>query len=125
MRKNVKFYKCNVCKNVIGLIEGDPANIKCCNKPMQHLQPISENNNKNNLVCKKEEDKLIVNVGKFDYPMSTDDYIMWIAQVTDNQTTRIRLHPGELPQVIFPYVGNSIIYAYSNKGNLLETEFES
>lgn len=121
MRKNVRFYKCNVCQNVIGLIEGDPSKIECCNKPMKHMQAISKNNN---IICKKEGDKLIVNIGKFDHPMTTDDYIMWIAQVTDNQTTRIRLHPGELPQVIFPYVGSSIIYAYNNKGNLLETEIE-
>lgn len=126
MKKNVKFYKCSICRNVIGLIDGDPNKLECCNEPMHRLEPNNMiiDKEKEIPVCKKEGDKLIVNVGKIDHSMTEDDYIMWVAEVTDNQTTRVRLNPGELPQVVFPYVGNAIIYAYNNKGTLWATEFE-
>lgn len=126
MKKNVKFYKCSVCRNVIGLIDGDPTKLKCCGEPMCQMKPndVVTDEDRDIPVCKRDGDKLIVNVGKIDHQMTQDDYIMWIAEVTDNQTTRIRLNPGELPEAVFPYVGDAIIYAYNNKGILWATEFK-
>ena len=60
------------------------------------------------------EDEIVVNIGEISHPMEKDHYIMWIAQVSDNQTTRIRLNPGETPQVMFQYLGDAVIYAYCN-----------
>ena len=126
MKKNVKFYRCSICENVIGLIDGDPKHISCCGKPMEQMVPNSVDaaTEKHVPVCKKEGDKLIVSVGDVEHPMAEDHYIMWIAQVTDNQTTRVRLNPGELPQAVFPYVGDAVVYAYCNKHGLWKTDVE-
>ena len=35
MKKNTVFYRCPICGNVIGLIEGDSNNIKCCGQKME------------------------------------------------------------------------------------------
>ena len=126
MRKNVKFYRCPICQNVIGLIDGDPKHLSCCGKPMEHLvaNSVDAAQEKHVPVCKVEGDKLVVSVGNVEHPMAEDHYIMWIAQVTDNQTTRVRLNPGDLPRAEFPIVGECVIYAYCNKHGLWKTDVE-
>ena len=37
MKENVKFYRCPICDNIIGLIDGDTEHIKCCGKPMEQM----------------------------------------------------------------------------------------
>ena len=126
MKRNVKFYKCKICGNVIGLIDGDPNHLVCCGEPMEQMVPnsVDASNEKHVPACRREGDKLIVSVGEVEHPMEEDHYIMWIAQVTDNQTTRIRLNPGETPQVMFQYLGDAVIYAYCNKHGLWKTDVE-
>ncbi len=126
MKKNVKFYRCPVCGNVIGLIDGDPNHLSCCGQPMEQMNPnsVDASAEKHVPVCKREGDKLMVCVRDVAHPMEEDHYIMWVAQVTDNQTTRIRLNPGDVPQVEFTYVGSAIVYAYCNKHGLWKSEVE-
>lgn len=86
MKENVRFYRCPICGNVIGLIDGDMEHIKCCGQPMEK-----------------------------------DHYIMWIAQVTENRTTRVRLYPEQATETRFPYIPGSTLYAYCNKHGLWKT----
>ena len=37
-------------------------------------------------------------------PMENDHYIMWIAQVSENRTTRVRLYPEQATETRFPYI---------------------
>ena len=83
MSQNVSFYRCPVCGNIIGLIEGNAEHIMCCGKPMEK-----------------------------------DHYIEWIAQVSENRTTRVRLYPEQSTETRFPYIPRSTIYAYCNKHGL-------
>ena len=43
---------------------------------------------------------------------------MWIAQVSDNKTTRVRLYPEQSTETRFPYIPGSTLYAYCNKHGL-------
>ena len=124
MKSNVKFYKCNICENVIGLIDGNPQHLTCCGKSMEQMIPNSVDaaTEKHVPICRRKDDRLIVSVGDVEHPMTEDHYIMWIAQVTDNQTTRVRLNPGEIPQAEFQYMGEAVIYAYCNKHGLWKTD---
>jgi len=54
--------------------------------------------------------------------MEKDHYIMWVAQVSDNRTTRVRLFPEQGTEVRFKYIPKSIVYAYCNKHGLWKTE---
>ena len=38
MKENVRFYKCSICGNIIGLIEGDAERIKCCGQTMERMK---------------------------------------------------------------------------------------
>ena len=117
MKENVRFYRCPICDNVIGLIDGDMEHIKCCGKPMEQMIA----NTTDVPVCEIVDDELVVKVGEVEHPMEKDHYIMWIAQVTDNRTTRVRLYPEQATETRFPYIKGATIYAYCNKHGLWKT----
>ena len=122
--KNTVFYKCPICGNVIGLIDGDINHMMCCGRKMELLVANSEDAavEKHVPVYERVEDEIVVKVGSIEHPMDKDHYIMWIAQVSDNQTTRVRLYPEQGIEVRFKYIPNSTIYAYCNKHGLWKTE---
>ena len=124
--RNTVFYKCPICGNIIGLIDGDIKHMRCCGKEMELLVANSQDaaTEKHVPVYEKDGDEIIVRVGEVEHPMVEDHYIMWIAQVSDNKTTRIRLHPNQKPEVRFKYIPESTIYAYCNKHGLWKTGVE-
>lgn len=122
MEKNTRFYVCAVCGNVIGLIDGDINHITCCGNQMQLLEANTDNNDisakKHVPKYEKVEDELVVTVGEVEHPMEKEHFIQWIAQVSDNQTTRIRLYPEQGTTVRFKYIKGATLYAYCNKHGL-------
>ena len=123
MKENVRFYICPICGNIVGLIHGDINHMRCCNQEMKELKAneTEASTEKHIPVYEKVEDEIAVRVGEVEHPMEKEHYIMWIAQVTDNQTTRIRLYPEQETTVRFKYIPNSILYAYCNKHGLWKT----
>ena len=120
MKENVRFYTCPICGNIIGLIEGDMERITCCGKAMEQMRPNTTDASveKHVPVYEKVEDELVVRVGEVEHPMEKDHYIMWIAQVTENRTTRVRLYPEQATETRFPYIPGAMLYAYCNKHGL-------
>ena len=122
--KNTVFYKCPICGNIIGLIQGDINHMRCCGKEMELMEANSTDaaTEKHVPVYERVEDEIVVKVGEVEHPMEKDHYIMWIAQVSDNQTTRIRLYSEQSTEVRFKYIPESILYAYCNKHGLWKSE---
>lgn len=126
MEENVKFYKCPICGNVIGLIDGDSKHLRCCGQEMIALTG-NENDGateKHVPVYEKVEDEIVVKVGEIEHPMDKEHYIMWIAQVTDNKTVRVKLYPEQGTETRFEYIHGSTIYAYCNKHGLWKKTVE-
>ena len=73
-------------------------------------------------VYERSEDEIVVKVGQVEHPMEKEHYIMWVAMVSDNQTTRIRLYPEQETTVRFKYIPQSTLYAYCNKHGLWKAE---
>ena len=126
MKENVRFYTCPVCGNIIGLIEGNMEHITCCGKAMEQMAPNTTDASveKHIPVYEKVEDELVVRVGEVEHPMEKDHYIMWIAQVTENRTTRVRLYPEQATETRFPYIPGAMLYAYCNKHGLWKTKID-
>ena len=38
MKENVRFYRCNICGNIIGLIHGDMEHMQCCGQKLELLK---------------------------------------------------------------------------------------
>lgn len=126
MKENVNFYRCPICGNVIELIEGDINHMMCCGKKMELMVANTQDAaiEKHVPVYEKVEDEIVVKVGEVDHPMEKDHYIMWVAQVNDNQVSRVTLYPEQGISVRFKYIPNSTIYAYCNKHGLWKVEVE-
>lgn len=126
MKENVRFYKCKKCQNVIGLIHGNSGNIKCCGEEMEllHANSTDAATEKHVPVYEIDGNEIVVKVGEVEHPMEEDHYIMWIAQVSSDRTTRVRLHPGQATETRFPYIKGSVLYEYCNKHGLWKKEVE-
>lgn len=124
MKENVNFYRCPICGNVIELIEGDINHMMCCGQKMELMVANTQDAaiEKHVPVYEKVEDEIVVKVGEVDHPMEKDHYIMWVAQVNDNQVSRVTLYPEQGISVRFKYIPNSTIYAYCNKHGLWKVE---
>ena len=46
---------------------------------------------------------------------------MWIAQVSENRTTHVKLYPQQKAETRFPYISGATLYAYCNKHGLWKT----
>ena len=124
--KEVKFYKCPVCGNIVELIEGDIKRTKCCGQEMELLvaNTVDAAVEKHVPVYEVVDNELVVTVGEVEHPMEKDHYIMWIAQVSENRTTRVRLYPEQGTETRFPYIKGATLYAYCNKHGLWKTTIE-
>ena len=126
MNENVRFYKCPICGNVIGLIDGNAEQLRCCGQEMELLVANTQDaaQEKHVPVYEHVDGEIVVKVGEVDHPMTKEHYIMWIAQVSDNRTTRVRLYPEQGTETRFPYIKGSTIYAYCNLHGLWKTTVE-
>ena len=124
--KNTVFYRCPICGNIIGLIEGDINHMRCCGKEMELMvaNSVDASQEKHVPVYERVEDEIAVKVGEIEHPMEKDHYIMWIAQVSENRTTRVRLYPEQGAETRFPYIKGATLYAYCNKHGLWKTTIE-
>lgn len=124
MKRNVNFYRCPICGNVIELVDGDINHMRCCGQEMELMVANTQDAavEKHVPVYEKVEDEIVVKVGEVDHPMEKDHYIMWVAQVNDNQVSRVTLYPEQGINVRFKYIPNSTIYAYCNKHGLWKVE---
>jgi superoxide reductase len=126
MKQNVRFYFCPICGNVIGLIDGNMDHVTCCGRKMELMEAntTDASQEKHVPVYEKVEDEIVVKVGSVEHPMEKEHYIMWIAQVSDNRTTRVRLYPEQATETRFPYIKGATLYAYCNKHGLWKTTIE-
>lgn len=122
----MKFYKCPICGNIIYIVEGNDKLVKCCGQPLEELIPntIDAATEKHVPACKKEGENLVVTVGEVEHPMTSDHYIMFIAQVSGENINIKKLTPNDLPTATFPYIEKSTIYAYCNLHGLWSSEVE-
>lgn len=113
----VKFYLCNLCKNVTELIHNGGGQLVCCGQPMEELvaQTADAAGEKHVPVAEKQGNDVLVKVGSVDHPMEDAHYIMWIAAVTDNGVYRVNLKPHEKPEALFKSLdGVKTYYEYCN-----------
>ena len=126
MKENVRFYRCPICGNIVGLIHGEMGHVRCCGVEMEEMiaNSVDASVEKHVPIYEKVEDELVVKVGEVEHPMEKEHYIMWIAQVTENRTTRVRLYPEQGTETRFPYIKGATLYAYCNKHGLWKTTIE-
>ena len=70
--KEVKFYVCETCGNLVGMINESGVPMMCCGKKMQQIVPgtVEASKEKHIPVATLENGVLTVNVGSVDHPMT-------------------------------------------------------
>ena len=124
MKENVKFYRCPICGNIVGLIDGDMSRVVCCGRPMEEMVANTTDAavEKHVPVYEVEENEIVVKVGDVIHPMEEKHYITFITLVTEDRVIRKDLKPGDEPVVRFPYIPGSTIYEYCNLHGLWKND---
>ncbi len=114
-----KFYRCNHCGNLFGIINDGGVNPICCGEDMELLKPNTTDaaGEKHVPELKRDGDRLHVQVGSVAHPMLAEHYIQWIIAAQDNRVQRIFLCPGDKPEadfVLYDAKSPVIVYEYCN-----------
>ena len=124
--KNVKFYICSHCGNIVEMVHDAGVPMMCCGQKMEELIPGSVDASAEKHVpdVKVGEDVVEVNVGSVDHPMVDVHWIEWVQLVTDKGSCRKWLNPGQAPYVKFHLNGEKplAVFAYCNLHGLWKTE---
>lgn len=120
----MKFYKCQLCGQIIGMVKETGVPIICCGQEMEEIIPhIDEKglSEKHIPVYKIKNKKIVVRIGSIPHPMTNEHYIEWVALVTNKGNQKKSLKPGDAPEVRFVLDDGEIveeIYAYCNLHSL-------
>ena len=114
-----KFYKCDVCGQIIAKVNDTKIPCICCGKIMEQIIPgvVDASKEKHIPTYKLENNKVIVNVGEVEHPMTNEHYIEWVSLQTKQGNQRKILYPNSKPEVCFCICdGDEIeaVYAYCN-----------
>ena len=115
----LKFFKCNICGNILQFIEGMGGPLTCCGASMtllaantvdasleKHVPDVTINGN-----------ELSVLVGSIPHPMETAHYISFICVETGRGSMLKTLKPGDAPKAAFTLTADDkavVVYEYCN-----------
>lgn len=124
----MKVYKCNICGNVVELLENGGGELVCCGEAMHEMtaKTTDEGNEKHLPVVSVEGNKVIVHVGGIDHPMLENHYITKIFVVYNNKVLRKNLKYTDQPhaEFVLDEEFNTLeVYEYCNIHGLWKTNY--
>lgn len=124
----IRFYVCEHCGNIVGLIHNAGVPMVCCGMKMTELVPNTEEASveKHLPVVTVDGDKVNVKVGSVPHPMVEEHHIVWVYLQTDRGGQRKCLEIGADPEVTFALADEKpvAVYAYCNLHGLWKTDIE-
>jgi len=112
-----QIFKCEICGNIVEVLEVGGGELVCCGKPMQLLveNSVDASLEKHVPIIEKNSEGVLIKIGSIEHPMTEEHYIKWIEIHTENGVGRKFLQPGEKPEAKFPVKLNIIsAKAYCN-----------
>lgn len=124
----IKFFRCEICGNIVGLIEDAGIPMVCCGETMTELiANTSEGAYEKHLpVVIQKGNEITVDVGSVAHPMVKEHYIQWIYVETEKGGQRKALNPEQAPQAKFSIIEDKAVavYEYCNLHGLWKTEIK-
>ena len=121
-----KFFICEKCGNIIGMIEPSGVPVVCCGQKMTKLEAgvVEASREKHIPVVLLDSNTVKVTVGSVEHPMTAEHYISWIYLETDEGGQRKVLKPDDKPEVTFALADEKpiAVYAYCNLHGLWKAE---
>ena len=126
MNSRQKFFRCEHCGNMIGLIDDNGVPLVCCGDEMVELIPNSTEASKEKHLPEAtvSGDSISVQVGSAAHPMEADHHIAFVYLETKLGGQRKSLNAGDAPSVKFIVTDDKpvAVYAYCNLHGLWKTE---
>ena len=121
-----KFYICEHCGNIVGMIHSAGVPLMCCGQKMTKLEAgvVEASHEKHIPVVTVEGNTVRVNVGSVTHPMSEEHHIAWIYLQTNRGGQRKCLDVTGAPEVTFALADETpvAVYAYCNLHGLWKAE---
>jgi len=123
---NVRFFICEHCGNLIGVIHNAGVPMMCCGQKMTAIEPgtVDASREKHLPVVNVEGNTVTVTVGSVAHPMSEEHSILWVYLQTSKGGQRKCLSVDEEPSVRFALIDETpvAVYAYCNLHGLWKTD---
>lgn len=104
MTEKLELYKCNVCGNIVEVINPGVGQLICCSVPMEQL--VEQHNDsaaqeKHVPIITLEGEHKTIRVGSIPHPMEKDHYIVFIEAISPDKKylKRKYLCPGDEPKM--------------------------
>ena len=121
-----KFFICEHCGNLVGMILNKGVSLICCGEKMTELVPntVEASQEKHLPVVTVSGGEVAVAVGSVLHPMEEKHHITFIYLETKQGGQRKCLQVGDLPQLTFSLADDAPVaaYAYCNIHGLWKTE---
>jgi superoxide reductase len=122
-----KFFKCDHCGNLLGLIHNAGVPMICCGEKMKELIPntVEAAVEKHLPVFEKDGDTIIVSVGSVLHPMTEEHHIEFVYLQTEHGGQRKFIKLGADPVVKFALADDKpiCVFAYCNLHGLWKANF--
>ena len=122
-----RFYICEHCGNIIGLIRNAGVPMMCCGQKMTLLEPgtVEASHEKHIPVATVEGNTVKVEIGSVAHPMTEEHKIEWVYLQTNRGGQRKCLCVEGAPSVTFALADETpvAVYAYCNLHGLWKAEF--
>ena len=104
MTKLMQIYKCNICGNIVEVLNSGDGELVCCSVPMEHLEEKSSDENFNEKhvpIVSMEGTTKTIRVGSIPHPMEKEHYIMFIEAISQDKKylKRKYLTPSDEPKL--------------------------
>ena len=108
MLEKLQVYKCDICGNIVEVLNVGGGVLSCCGKPMRLLteNTVDAAVEKHIPVTEVKDGEVLVKVGEVEHPMTPEHFIQWIEVITkDGQVLRKHLNDNEKPVAAFKVNG--------------------
>ena len=104
MTEKLQIYKCNICGNIVEIINPGVGELICCSVPMEQLKEQNQEDStqeKHVPIIKMESNNKIIRVGTIAHPMEKKHYIVFIEAISSDKKylKRKYLLPGDEPEM--------------------------
>jgi len=110
MAERFEVYKCEVCGNIVEVLDGGAGELVCCGQPMKLFKEntVDAAKEKHVPVVEQTAGGVKVKVGSVAHPMEEKHYIQWIQVIADGKSHRAFLKPGQAPEAVFDVKAQSM-----------------
>lgn len=103
MAKRLEVYKCELCGNIVEVLDAGAGTLVCCGQNMTKLEERTADSatEKHVPVIEKVDGGYKVTVGSTLHPMVDEHWIQWIELIADGISYKQFLNPGDKPEAFF------------------------